>query len=47
MDQAADETTGDEWDRLLSDLANQPVEEGWVTLEEAVAATGVSRSTLR
>ena len=47
VDQGADETTGDQWDRLLGDLANQPVEEGWVTLEEAVAATGVSRSTLR
>jgi transposase len=32
---------------MLGDLANQPIEEGWVTLEEAVGATGVSRSTLR
>jgi hypothetical protein len=32
---------------LLGDLASHPVEEGWVTLEEAVNATGVSRSTLR
>ena len=36
-----------DWDRLLVELSNQPVEEGWVTLEEAVSATGVSRSTLR
>lgn len=39
--------SGDRWDRFLDDLASQPVEEGWVTLEEAVGATGVSRSTLR
>jgi transposase len=32
---------------MLGELANQPIEEGWVTLEEAVGATGVSRSTLR
>jgi predicted site-specific integrase-resolvase len=32
---------------MLGELANQPIEDGWVTLEEAVAATGVSRSTLR
>jgi len=38
---------GDRWDRLLGDLASHPVEDGWVTLEEAVEATGVSRSTLR
>ncbi|MGH8979580.1 MAG: excisionase [Acidimicrobiales bacterium] len=38
---------GDRWDRLLDDLASQPLEEGWVTLEEAVDASGVSRSTLR
>jgi transposase len=42
-----DESGGDRWDRLLGDLASYPVEEGWVTLEEAVDATGVSRSTLR
>ncbi|HUB69126.1 MAG TPA: hypothetical protein VL984_01770 [Acidimicrobiales bacterium] len=36
-----------DWDRLLGELSAQPVEEGWVTLEEAVGATGVSRSTLR
>lgn len=47
MTQSEDGTTGDEWDRLLGDLASHPIEEGWVTLEEAVAATGVSRSTLR
>jgi transposase len=32
---------------MLGELANQPIEEGWVTLEEAVGATAVSRSTLR
>jgi hypothetical protein len=42
-----DEAVGDRWDRLLGDLASHPIEEGWVTLEEAVDATGVSRSTLR
>lgn len=36
-----------DWDRMLGELASQPIEEGWVTLEEAVSATGVSRSTLR
>jgi transposase len=41
------DTGDDRWDRLLGDLASQPIEEGWVTLEEAVEATGVSRSTLR
>ncbi|MGH9054558.1 MAG: excisionase [Acidimicrobiales bacterium] len=47
MSQGDDQTTGDRWDRLLGELASHPVEEGWVTLEEAVDATGVSRSTLR
>ena len=47
MSRSGDETTGDRWDRLLGDLASYPVEDGWVTLEEAVEATGVSRSTLR
>ncbi|MGH9068512.1 MAG: excisionase [Acidimicrobiales bacterium] len=42
-----EQTTADRWDRLLSDLASHPIEEGWVTLEEAVGATGISRSTLR
>jgi len=32
---------------MLDELASQPIEEGWVTLEEAAGATGVSRSTLR
>ena len=36
-----------DWDRLLAQLADQPDEEGWVTLEEASSATGLSRSTLR
>ncbi len=43
----SDEDNGVDWDRMLGELANQPVEDGWVTLEEAVGATGVSRSTLR
>jgi len=37
---------GVDWDGLLSQLG-EPQEEGWVTLEEASSATGVSRSTLR
>jgi len=41
------ESSINDWDRLLGELAAQPVEEGWVTLEEATGATGVSRSTLR
>jgi len=36
-----------DWDELLAQLAEQPQEEGWVTLEEASSATGVARSTLR
>jgi transposase len=36
-----------DWDGMLAQLATQPVEEGWVTLQEAANATGVSRSTLR
>lgn len=55
---AAPETTGDpreradrhpevDWDEMLTELARQPLEEGWVTLEEASDAAGVSRSTLR
>jgi hypothetical protein len=36
-----------DWDNLLAQLATQPVEDGWVTLAEAVNATGVSLSTLR
>ena len=47
VNQRDDQAAGDRWDRLLNDLASHPVEEGWVTLEEAVDATGVSRSTLR
>lgn len=47
MSRRDDEPSGDRWDRLLDDLARQPIEDGWVTLEEAVAATGASRSTLR
>jgi transposase len=47
VDRPADEAAGVDWDDLLGELANQPIEAGWVTLEEAVDATGVSRSTLR
>ena len=36
-----------DWDSMLAQLATQPVEEGWVTLQEASNAAGVSRSTLR
>lgn len=36
-----------DWDDLLSHLAEQPQREGWVTLDEAVGAAGVARSTLR
>jgi transposase len=36
-----------DWDRLLAQLADQPREDGWVTLQEASGATGVARSTLR
>jgi transposase len=47
VSQGEEEAGADRWDRLLDDLASYPIEEGWVTLEEAVNATGVSRSTLR
>ncbi|MGH9296127.1 MAG: excisionase [Acidimicrobiales bacterium] len=36
-----------DWDHLLVELATEPVEDGWVTLGEAVSAAGVSLSTLR
>ena len=36
-----------DWDRLISQLADQPQEDGWVTLQEASSAAGVARSTLR
>ncbi len=36
-----------DWDSMLAQLAAQPFDEGWVTLEEASNAAGVSRSTLR
>ncbi|HEX9315025.1 MAG TPA: excisionase [Actinomycetota bacterium] len=36
-----------DWDRLISQLAEQPQEDGWVTLQEASSAAGVARSTLR
>ena len=39
--------SGFDWDELLDQLAAQPAEDGWVSLEEAAAAGGVSRSTLR
>lgn len=38
---------GVDWDGLLNQLAAQPAEQGWVTLDEASAAAGVARSTLR
>jgi predicted site-specific integrase-resolvase len=47
VNRPGDEAGGVDWDELLGELASHPIEEGWVTLEEAVAATGVSRSTLR
>jgi transposase len=40
-------SSGIDWDGMLLQLAQQPLEEGWVTLEEASSAAGVSRSTLR
>jgi transposase len=43
----ADESREVDWDDLLTQLASQPLEDGWVTLEEASDAAGVSRSTLR
>jgi transposase len=43
----ADETPAFDWDGMLAQLGTQPVEEGWVTLQEASSATGVARSTLR
>jgi predicted site-specific integrase-resolvase len=36
-----------DWDTMLAQLATQPLEEGWVTLQEASSATGVACSTLR
>lgn len=42
-----DQTTADRWDVLLGELASHSMEEGWVTLDQAVDAAGVSRSTLR
>jgi excisionase family DNA binding protein len=47
VDHPARDPAAVDWDDLLGELANQPIEEGWVTLEEAAGATGVSRSTLR
>ncbi len=38
---------GVDWDSMLLQLAGQPVDDGWVTLEEASSAAGVARSTLR
>ncbi len=35
------------WDDVLAQLSHEPPDEGWVTLSEASAVTGVSRSTLR
>ena len=36
-----------DWDAMLAQLSDQPAEDGWVTLDEAASASGVSRSTLR
>ena len=36
-----------DWDDLLSHLAEQTPQEGWVALDEAASAAGVARSTLR
>lgn len=36
-----------DWDQLLSRLAGQEPDDGWVTLQEASEASGVARSTLR
>lgn len=37
----------DEWDDLLEQLAGHELGDGWVSLSEAAAASGVSLSTLR
>jgi predicted site-specific integrase-resolvase len=47
VEQPAKDAAGVDWDRMLGELANQPIEDGWVTLDEAAGATGVSRATLR
>ena len=47
MDRPTGDSANIDWDRMLGELAAQPMEEGWVTLDEATGATGVSRSTLR
>lgn len=36
-----------DWDGFLAQLAEHPREDGWVSLEEASRASGISRSTLR
>jgi len=36
-----------DWDGMLDMLSSQVPEPGWVTLDEAASAAGVSRSTLR
>ncbi len=40
-------TEPDQWDRLLAQLGDWPVDDGWVILDDAVRAAGISRSTLR
>jgi predicted site-specific integrase-resolvase len=47
VDRPTEDSANVDWDRMLGELAAQPIEEGWVTLDEATGATGVSRSTLR
>jgi transposase len=46
-DPAGSQSAEVDWDGMLAQLASQPFEEGWVTLEEASNAAGLSRSTLR
>lgn len=44
---SAEESSSVEWDALLAQLEQQPAVQGWLALDEAAAAAGVSRSTLR
>jgi hypothetical protein len=41
------ESTDTDWDELLAQLGQPSADEGWVTLDEASAASGVARATLR
>ena len=42
-----DRADHDQWDDLLEQLAGHELGDGWVSLAEAAAASGVSLSTLR